>query len=105
MSGGRTRPPAPLSGHVLDTTVATAGAQVSVQVGDRLGQPSMMGLEDRPAGGWVAQAVEDRHALGRPQDYVEGRDGVPAVGAAQQLAGCRVAALKHGLNPATDASP
>jgi hypothetical protein len=32
----------PLSGHVLDTTMTAAGAQVSVQVGDRLGQPSMM---------------------------------------------------------------
>jgi len=27
----------PLSGHVLDTTMAAAGAQVLVQVGDRFG--------------------------------------------------------------------
>jgi hypothetical protein len=33
----------PLSGHVLDTTVAAASPEVLVQVGDRLGQPSMMG--------------------------------------------------------------
>ena len=33
----------PLSGHVLDTTMASPGSQVFVQVGDRLGQSSMMG--------------------------------------------------------------
>ncbi len=32
----------PLSGHVLDTAMTGAGAQVLVQVGDRLGQPGMM---------------------------------------------------------------
>jgi hypothetical protein len=35
---------------MLDTTMATASAQVSVQVADRLGQPGMMGLKDRPSG-------------------------------------------------------
>jgi hypothetical protein len=30
----------PLSGHVLDTAVAAAGAQVLVQVADRLGTPT-----------------------------------------------------------------
>jgi hypothetical protein len=49
----------PLSGHVLDTAMAAAGAQVLVQVGDRLGQPGVMGRQHRPSGGWVAQAVED----------------------------------------------
>jgi hypothetical protein len=43
-----------LSGNVLDTTMSAAGAQVSVQVADRLGQPSMMRSEDGSAGGWVA---------------------------------------------------
>jgi single-strand DNA-binding protein len=33
----------PLTGHVLDTTVATAGPQMLVQVADRFGQPGMMG--------------------------------------------------------------
>ena len=41
------------SGHVLDTTVAAAGPQVSVQVADRLGQAGVMGLEDRSAGGRI----------------------------------------------------
>jgi len=89
----------PLSGHVLDTTVAAAGAQVLVQVADRLGQPSMMRRQDRPAGGRIPQAVEDRDALGRPQDHVEGGYGALAMRAAQQLAGVRVAALEHGLEP------
>jgi hypothetical protein len=39
-----------LSVHMLDTTVAAAGARVLVQVGDRLGQPSMMRPKDRPPG-------------------------------------------------------
>ena len=63
----------PLSGHMLDTTMAAAGPQVLVQVADRLGQPGVMGGQHRPAGGRVTQAVEDRHALGRPQDHVKGR--------------------------------
>jgi hypothetical protein len=52
-SGGPTVEPdrqQPLSGHVLDTTVAAAGPKVLVQVADRLGQPSMMGGQHRPAG-------------------------------------------------------
>ena len=63
----------PLSGHVLDTAMAAAGPQVLVQVADRLGQPGVMGGQHRPAGGRVAEAVEDRDALGRPQHHVEGR--------------------------------
>jgi hypothetical protein len=79
--------------------VAAAGPQVLVQVGDRLGQPSMMRRQDRPAGSRVTQAVQDGDAFGRPQDDVEGGHGVPAVGAAEQLASCRVAALEHSLEP------
>jgi len=79
--------------------MATAGPKVLVQIADRLGQPSMMGGQHRPAGCWVAQAVEDRHALGRPQDQVKGRDGVAAMGTAQQLTRRWVLALEHGLEP------
>jgi hypothetical protein len=87
----------PLAGHVLDTAVATAGAQVSVQVGDRLGQPGMMSGQHRPSNGRLPQAVEDGDALGRPQDHIEGGHGVAAMRAAQQLPSCGVAALEHGL--------
>jgi len=89
----------PLSGHVLVSAVAAAGAQVLVQVGNGLGQPGMVGGQHRPAGGWITEAVEDRHALGRPQDHVEGRDGVAAMGAAEQLTSGEVAAFEHGLKP------
>jgi hypothetical protein len=85
----------PLSGHVLDTTMSAASPQVLVQVGDRLAQPGMVGGQYRPSGRRVTQAIQDRHALGRPQDHVEGGHGVAAVGAAKQLARCRVAALEH----------
>ena len=73
--------------------------KVSVQVGDRLGHAGMVGGQHRPAGGRVTQAVEDRDALGRPQDHVERGHGVAAMGAAQQLARRGVAALEHGLEP------
>jgi hypothetical protein len=88
-----------LSGHMLDTTMAAPHAQVLVQVADRLDQPSVMGGQHRPAGRHIPQAVQDRDALGRPQDHIKGRHGVAAVGAAQQLAGGGVAAFEHGLEP------
>jgi hypothetical protein len=88
-----------LSGHVLDTAMAASGPQLLVQVPDRLGQPGMMGGQHRSSGRWVPEAVEDRDALGGPQDHVEGGHGVAAMGAAQQLAGRGVAALEHGLEP------
>jgi hypothetical protein len=47
-----------------------------------------------------ASIWEDRHTLGRPQDDVEGGDGVAAMGSAEELAGCRVPALEHRLEPA-----
>jgi len=88
-----------LAGHVLDTTMAAAGVQVLVQVGNRLGQPSMMGGQHGSSGRRVSQAVQDRDALGRAQDHVKGRHRVAAVRAAEQLAGGGVAAFEHGLEP------
>jgi hypothetical protein len=72
----------PLAGHVLDTAMAAASPKVSVQVGDRLSQPSMMGGQHGAAGDRVTEAVQDRDALGRPQDHVERGDGVAAMRAA-----------------------
>jgi len=40
MSGGQADRQQPLSGHLLDTTVAATGAQVLIQVADRLIQPA-----------------------------------------------------------------
>jgi hypothetical protein len=89
----------PLSGHVLDTAMSTAGPQVLVQVANRFRQSRMMGGQYRPAGGRIPEAVEDRDALGRPQHHIKGGDGVAAMGPAQQLPGRRVAALEDPLEP------
>jgi hypothetical protein len=89
----------PLAGHVLDTAMAAAGAHVPVQVGNRLDQPSMMRRQYGPAGGRITQGGQDGDALGRPQHHIEGGHGVTAVRSAQELAGCGVAALEHGLEP------
>jgi hypothetical protein len=70
---------------MLDTAMAAAGPQVSVQVGDCLGQTRVMGGQHRPAGGRVTKAVEDRDAFGRAQHHVEGGHGGAAVGPAEQL--------------------
>jgi hypothetical protein len=86
-----------LGGHVLDTTMTTAGAEVLVQVADRLGQPGVVGGQYRPTGGSLRQAVEDRHAFGRPQHHVKAGHGVVAMGPAQQLASRRVSTFEHGL--------
>jgi hypothetical protein len=87
----------PSSGHVLDTTMAAAGPQVLVQVADRLADTDVMRRQDRLAGGQVTEAVEDRDALGRPQDHIKAGHSIPAIGTAQQLPSRRVAALEHGL--------
>jgi thiol-disulfide isomerase/thioredoxin len=97
--GGRSRPPAAPAGHVLDPAMAAARPQVVVQVGDRLGQAGVMGGQDRPSGGRVAQAVEDRDALGRPQHHIERRDGAAVMRAPQQLPGGGIPAREHGLEP------
>ena len=89
----------PLSGHVLVSTVATARPKMGVQVGDRLSYAGMVGRQDRLANGRIAQPVEDRHTLRRAQDHIKGGHRVVAVGPAEELPGCGVAALEHGLEP------
>jgi hypothetical protein len=64
-----------------------------------------MGGQDGPAGGRIAEAVQDRDTLGRPQDHIKGGDGVAAVLPAEQLAGGGVAALNIRWKLAGDASP
>ena len=106
-SGGRTRPPAaPVrtrAGHRHGR-----GGPPGARPGRRPPRPdtSVMGGQHRPAGRRVAQAIEDRHALGRAQHHVERGHRVAAVGAAQQLAGVGMAALEHPPGTrAGDASP
>ena len=73
----------PLTGHMLDTAVATAGPQVLVQVGNGIGQPGVVGGQHGSAGGRFPEPVQDRDALGRPQHHVESGHGVAAVRAPQ----------------------
>jgi hypothetical protein len=77
--------------------VATPGAKLPVQVGDRLGQPGVVGGQRRPPSRRIPQAVQQRHALGRPEDHVEGGYRVAAVRPSEQLAGLGVAALEDPL--------
>jgi hypothetical protein len=84
---------------MLDTTVAAAAPKVSVQVGDRLGDTSVMRGQHRPARRRIAQAIEDGHALGRTQHNIERGHSVAAVGAAEELAALGMAALEHPLEP------
>jgi hypothetical protein len=77
--------------------MSPAGAHMLIQVGHRLSQPDMMGGQYCSAGGRVAQAVEDRDALGRPQDHVERWDSVATMRSAEQRSRRRVAALEHSL--------
>jgi hypothetical protein len=56
------------------------GAQVLVQVADRLGQPGVVGGQHDLSGVRVNQALEDGDALGGPQDHIEGGHGVAAMG-------------------------
>jgi hypothetical protein len=79
--------------NMLRPAVATAGAELPVQVGGRLRQPGVVGGQHRPAGRRIPEPVEDRDALGRAQHQVKAGDRVTAVLAAQQLPGLRVAAL------------
>ena len=89
----------PLSGHMLDTAMATASTKVLIQVANRLRQPGMMGRHHSSSGGRVTEAVENGLALGRTQDHIKGGHRVAAMGAAQQLPGRGVAAFEHGLEP------
>jgi hypothetical protein len=69
-----------LAVHVLDTAMATTSPHMLVQVSDRLGQPGMVRPQHRPAGGRITEPIENRHALGRTQDHVEGGHRVAAMG-------------------------
>ena len=98
-SDGRTRSPA--------TRVRTRargrrgrGGPPGVRPGTRLPpDTSMVGGEHRLSNRRITKAVEDRDALGRPQDHVEPRHRIATMRAAQQLAGVGVATLEHGLEP------
>ena len=85
----------PLSGHMLVPAVAAARPDVGVQVCDRLGDAGVVGVQHRPPGDGVTEAVQDGDALGGSQHHVEGGHGAVAVRSAEELAGVGVAALEH----------
>jgi hypothetical protein len=78
----------PLAGHVLDTAMSAPCAHMLVQVGHRLGQPRVMGGQHDSSGGRVTQGVEDRDALGRPQDHIEGGHSEHAESPPRHATGC-----------------
>jgi hypothetical protein len=85
----------PLPGHMLVPGVAAARPYMGVQVGNRLTDASVVSVQHRPSGRRIAQAVQNRHALGRAQHHVEPRHRPLAVGPAEELAAVGVAALEH----------
>jgi hypothetical protein len=95
----------PLAGHVLMAGVAAAGPDVGVQVADSLADAGVVGIQDRPAGGRIPEAVEDGHALGGAQHHVERGHGDLAVRSAEgsPVWGWRPSNIRR--NPPTDASP
>ena len=90
---------------MLDTTVAAAGPKMSVQVGDRLGDTSVMSGQHRPARRRIAQAKEDGHALvGRSTTSNAGTALLPwGRPSSSPLSGWRPSNM--AWNPAGDASP
>ena len=49
----------PVAGNMLRPAVATPGAQVLIQVGDRLSKAGVVGGQHRPSGRLIAQPVQD----------------------------------------------
>jgi hypothetical protein len=89
----------PSAAHLLASAVATTGAHVSVQVGDRLGDPCMVSAHHRSVDALIAERVQHAHILDRPQHQIPRGHRVLAVGAAEQLAGVGVAPLEDPLEP------
>jgi hypothetical protein len=91
--------------NMLRPAVATAGAELPVQVGGRLRQPHVVGVQHRPPGRGIPQAVQDGDALGRAQHQVKAGDGVAAVLAAEQLPVLGSRPWMSRRNPSLEASP
>jgi hypothetical protein len=74
--------------------MAAAGADVRLEIAERLLGRLLVGVQHTGDLG-VAQAVQQRHALGRAEHHIEGRHAPVTVGAAEQGAGVGVAAMEH----------
>ncbi len=84
-----------VAGHMVAASMAAAGADVLLEVAERFGGRLVVGVQHMGGDLGVAQAVQQRHALGRPQHHIEGRYAPLAVAAAKQLACLGVAAVEH----------
>jgi hypothetical protein len=78
---------------MLRPAVATAGAELPIQVRDCFCQPNVVGVQHRFAGRGIPKAIQHRDALAGPQHQVKPCDGVAAMRAAKQLPRLGVAAL------------
>ncbi len=76
---------------MLGAVVAAAGADLAVEVGDRLADRVLVGGQDRRAGLLVAQPVQHRDALGGTKHQVPRGHRVGAGWTAELLAGLGVA--------------
>ncbi len=75
--------------------MAASRADVVLQVAERLLGRLVVGVQHLGGDLGVAQAVQQRHALGRPQHHIERRHPMVAMRPAQQLSGVGVAAVEH----------
>src|SRR6266542_1724456 len=81
----------PRPANMLGAVVAAAGADLAVEVGDRLADRVLVGGQDRRAGLLVAQPVQHRDALGGTKHQVPRGHRVGAGWTAELLAGLGVA--------------
>src|SRR6266568_1861849 len=65
--------------------MAASRADVVLQVAERLLGRLVVGVQHLGGDLGIAQAVQQRHALGRPQHHIERRHPMVAVRAAEQL--------------------
>jgi hypothetical protein len=84
----------PPTRDVVAAAMAASGADMFFQVAERLGGRLLVRGQHLGGDVGVAQAVQQRHALGRAEDHVEGGHAAVAVRAAEQLAGVGVAAVE-----------
>ncbi len=85
----------PVALYVLVAAVAAARADMLLQVAKRLLGRLVVCVQHLGGDLGIAQAVQQRHALGGPQHQVKRWHAALAVRPAEELAGVGVAAVEH----------
>jgi hypothetical protein len=85
----------PVAVHVLVAAMAAAGADVLLQIAERLFGRLVVRVQHLGGDLGVSQAVQQRHTLGRPQHQIERRHPMLAMRPSQQLPSVGVAAVEH----------